>query len=92
MSLATPSVAARTVRLALAMAAADQRCAFPWHERVRLTKVLAEDAPLAPADWQRWGWLVLTWLVETRPTLTRQVEDAVARWKQEEALWQTSRP
>ncbi len=85
----TSTAAARTVRLALAMAAADQRCTMPWPERIRLTRLLGSDTPLEVSDWQRWGGVVLTWLWETRPTLARQVEDAVTLWRNEEALCPT---
>ena len=66
----------RIIQLALSMAAADQRCPFPWPERVRLTRLLEEDTPLAVTDWQRWGGVVLTWLWETRPRLAAVVARA----------------
>jgi len=79
----------RIVRLALAMAASDLRCAMPWQERIRLTRLLGSETPLDVTDWQRWGCMVLTWLWETRPTLARQVKEAVTIWRQEEALCPT---
>ncbi len=78
------SDAERTVRLAVAMAAADLRCPLPWLTRVHLTRVLTEDRRLDLGAWQQWGIVVLAWLWETRPTLAREVYAAVQDWRNEE--------
>ena len=66
----------RVLTLALAMAAADQRCPIPWRERIRLVRRLGDGLPLDVTDWQRWGGVVLTWLWETRPALAAVVARA----------------
>ncbi len=84
MTTAFLSDAERTVRLAVAMAAADLRCPLPWLTRVDVTRLLSEDGPLDVGAWQQCRVVVLAWLWETRPTLARDVQAAVLTWKKEQ--------
>jgi hypothetical protein len=73
-------VAARTLRLALAMLAADRRSPLTPAERLALAAWLASEAPLTWAVWARWAPRLVRYLCRERRALLPVVEAAAQQY------------